>query len=118
MWTPADPDEPTSELYRLMPPRRRSELREALDAASGRDHDDRDPAGAEPLVVLSGSPAGRKYAERIGRFFVGALSNGLGGIITVVALALAAFLWAHFHHAGHPPAPPVRPAVTTPAGRP
>ena len=31
MWTPADPDEPTSGLYRLMPPQR-SELREALDA--------------------------------------------------------------------------------------
>jgi hypothetical protein len=33
-----DPDEPTSELYRIMPPRRpRSELRQALDAAQGRD---------------------------------------------------------------------------------
>ena len=36
MWNPPDPYEPTSEPYRLMPPRRqRSELREALDAATG-----------------------------------------------------------------------------------
>lgn len=36
VWYPPDPDEPTSEIYRLMPPRRRpSELREALDAAPG-----------------------------------------------------------------------------------
>jgi hypothetical protein len=36
VWYPPDPDEPTSELYRLMPPRRRpSQLRETLDAAYG-----------------------------------------------------------------------------------
>jgi hypothetical protein len=36
VWHPRDPDEPTSELYRLMPPRRRtSQLQEALDAAHG-----------------------------------------------------------------------------------
>ena len=36
VWHPPDPDEPTSELYRLMPPRRRpSQLQEALDAAHG-----------------------------------------------------------------------------------
>ncbi len=35
VWSPPDADEPTSELYRLTPPRRRSQLREALDAAHG-----------------------------------------------------------------------------------
>jgi len=36
VWNPPDPDEPTSEIYWLMPPRRRpSQLREALDAACG-----------------------------------------------------------------------------------
>ena len=39
VWYPPDPDEPTSEIYRLMPPRRPSELREALDAARGTSSD-------------------------------------------------------------------------------
>ena len=36
MWSPPDPDEPTSEPYRIMPPRRRtSQLQEALNDARG-----------------------------------------------------------------------------------
>jgi hypothetical protein len=43
VWNPPDPDEPTSEIYRLMPPRRRpSQLREALDAARGTGSGDGD----------------------------------------------------------------------------
>jgi hypothetical protein len=34
---PPDPDETSSELYRLMPSRPRGEICEALDAATGRD---------------------------------------------------------------------------------
>jgi len=50
MWSPSDPYEPTSELYRLMPPRRpRGQLREALDAAQGIDSPDDD----DPIVLIS-----------------------------------------------------------------
>jgi hypothetical protein len=38
MWHHPDSDEPTSKLFRLMPSRPCSELREALDTATGRDH--------------------------------------------------------------------------------
>ena len=51
MWHPPDPDEPVSEVYRLLPPQRRpSELREALDAANGTGRPD---AGDDPIVVIS-----------------------------------------------------------------
>jgi hypothetical protein len=46
VWNPPDPDEPTSEIYRLMPPRRHpSQLREALDAAYGTGSGDGDGDG-------------------------------------------------------------------------
>lgn len=57
-----DPDEPTSELYRLMPPRRpRSELREALDAARGDA-----PAAAGDDAASWPAPA-RQWPRRLGR---------------------------------------------------
>jgi hypothetical protein len=114
MWNPPDPHEPTSELYRLMPPRRqRSELREALDAATGHDHQD---AGAIGGPVFSGPPAVPKRTRKaFAAFFRDATSNALGGILTVVVLAVAALLWAHFHHAVRPPARPDRPAATATA---
>jgi hypothetical protein len=49
-WDP-DPDEPTSELYRLMPPRR-NQLREALDAAHGTEP----PAPAVDLSAATSQP--------------------------------------------------------------
>jgi hypothetical protein len=117
MWFPLDPDEPTSELYRLMPPRRRSESREALDAAAGQDQDDHDDVpAADP--ALAGPPADRKGAPpRLAPFFGGVLSNALGGVLTAIALAAAAYLWTHLHHAGQFPAqrPPTPPAATATA---
>jgi len=111
MWDPPDPYEPTSELYRLTPPRRhRSELREALDAATGQDRQDADATGGP---VFSGPPAvvnGTRKA--FAAFFRDVISNALGGILVVVVLALAALLWAHFHHAARPPARPTQPAAT------
>lgn len=50
VWSPPDPDEPGSELYRLGAPRRqRSQIREALDAAYGIES----PADDDPIVVIS-----------------------------------------------------------------
>jgi hypothetical protein len=109
MWYPPDPDEPTSELYRLTPPRRRSELREALDAAAGVSRED---TAALAVPVLQGAPASRKG---IASFFGGVISNALGAILATIAVALSLYLWAHFFHpAGHPP---VRPAATATAHR-
>jgi len=100
-----------------MPPRRRSELREALDAATGGGQDDHDDVpAADP--VLAGSPAGRKGAHpRLAPFFGGVLSNALGGILTAIALAVAAYLWTYLHHVGHSPAqhPATPPAATATA---
>jgi hypothetical protein len=61
MWHPPDPYEPTSELYRLMPPRRRSELGEAQDAAVGSERQADNNAGDGGEVILSG-PADGKVA--------------------------------------------------------
>jgi hypothetical protein len=115
---PHDPARPTSDLCRLMPPRRRSELREALDAAAGHGQDDRDDtAAADPAAT--DQPVGKKHVlSRRAVFFEGVLSNALGGILATLIVTLAVFLWAHFH-ASHPPAhhPPARPAATaTPSG--
>ena len=50
MWSPPYPDEPTSELYRLMSPRTQpSQLREALDAAYGTGG----PDDGDPIVLIS-----------------------------------------------------------------
>jgi hypothetical protein len=118
MWNPPDPYEPTSELYRLMPPRRqRSELREALDAATGRDHQDADAAGVSTGgPVFSGPPAVRKGPRKaFPAFFRDVTSNAVGGVLAAAVLALAALLWAHFHHAARPPARPDRPVSTATA---
>lgn len=117
MWNPPDPYEPTSEPYRLMPPpRQRSELREALDAATGRDHQDADAAASSTGPVLSGPPAVRKGTRKaFAAFFRDVTSNAVGAILAVAVLALAALLWAHFHHAARPPARPDRPASTATA---
>lgn len=115
MWYPQDPDEPTSEPYRLMPPRRRSELREALDAATGADRDD---AVAPAAPVLSGPPADTKGTRRqVAPFFGGVISNALGAILATAIVALSVYLWAHFHHAGHPPDRPAPSAATATARR-
>ena len=78
-----DPDEPTSEVYRLMPPRRRkpsapgdlagalraashSGLREALDAANGTDAEVLDPH--EPAVTFQQGGLAlrlRRWAEHL-----------------------------------------------------
>ena len=109
---PHDPARPTSDLYRVMPPRRRSELREALDAATGHGQDDRDDAAA-PDRAATDQPAGKEHVlSRRAVFFEGVLSNALGGILATLIVALAVFLWAHFH-ASHPAHhPPARPAAT------
>lgn len=76
MRTPTDPDEPTSEPYRLMPPRR-SELREALDAAAGRGQ--RDGTTADIANVILAGPD--KISERTRRrraWFSGTVQNAVG----------------------------------------
>lgn len=56
-----DPDEPTSELYRLLRPRPRSELREALDAAGSPEH------LREALDAIHQGPDQDQDAEENGR---------------------------------------------------
>jgi len=85
MWHPIDPDEPTSEPYRLMSPRKRSELREALDAATGSgyraDRSGRDEVGE---VTLSG-PTGGKL-----RWHARPWVRWAGGIAAALLVAIAA----------------------------
>ena len=58
MWHLSDPDEPVSELYRLLPEQRRpGELREALDAANGTGRPDAD---RDPIVVISADQRWRR----------------------------------------------------------
>jgi hypothetical protein len=110
-----DPDEPTSELYRLMPPRRaRSEIREALDAATGRD---RAGPGAGEAVPPVGQETGGTGARRTGswlRPFVGsALANAAGTILAAIVIATVSYLFAHY--VGHAPSrhqPLTRPSAT------
>ena len=90
MWSPPDPDEPTSELYRLMPPRRQpSQIREALDAAHGIGSSDAD----DPIVLISPDqpwwqrlaarvrPASRRAAMWAWGLFTAALAGVLGSLI-------------------------------------
>ena len=90
VWSPPGPDEPTSELYRLMPPRRqRSQIREALDAAHGIDS----PADDDPIVVISphqpwwrdlaakARPASRRAAIWAGGLFTAALAVVIGSLV-------------------------------------
>jgi hypothetical protein len=88
MWNPVDPDEPTSELYRLMPPRRRSELREVLDDAAG---------GAERGDSAAPAAAARGARRTIGSFLGSVTANALGGILAAGGVALIVYLWVHFH---------------------
>jgi hypothetical protein len=100
-----DPDEPTSELYRLMPPRRpRSELREALDAATGRD---RAAPGLE-----AGGPGAKRTGSWLGPFLGNTFANAAGAILAAIVIAVVSYLFAH--HVGHAPArqSPARPSAT------
>ncbi|MDQ2812895.1 MAG: hypothetical protein M3Z75_13720 [Actinomycetota bacterium] len=83
-------------------PFRRSELREALDAATGHGQDERDDVSVPDPAT--GQPNSKKRTLRwLAAFFAGVLSNALGGILTILIVALAIFLWTH-SHAGHSPA--------------
>ena len=87
MWNPPDPDEPTSEVYRLMPPRRKpSEVREALDAlgSPGQVREALDvlngngpvlDATAEPLILTGGRT--RRLSVKAVRAWTGALATGV-----------------------------------------
>jgi hypothetical protein len=96
MWSPPDPYEPTSELYRIMPSRRRSQLREALDAAHGID----DPASDDPVVLISPDlPRWRALAARArpaSRWAWGLATATLGATIGgVLSLLIYASLSGH-----------------------
>ena len=114
MWYPPDPDEPTSELYRLMPPRPRSELREALDAATGRDR--AAPGHYDKAAPAPAPEPGRPLAKRSGTWLSPFLNNtfasAAGAILAAIVIALASYLLAH--HASHTPArqSPARPSAT------
>jgi hypothetical protein len=110
-----DPQEPASsagDLHRLVPSRPRSELREALDAATGYGQNDHGGVCApDPATDL---PDGKKRTwPRLAAFFEGVVSNALGGVLATLIVALGIFLWTHFH-AGHSHAKhlPPRPAAT------
>lgn len=109
---PQDPASSSIDLYRLVPSRPRSELREALDAATGYGQADHDGVSApDPATDL---PDGKKRTRpSLATFFEGVVSNALGGVLATLIVALAIFLWTHFH-AGHSPAKhlPPRPVAT------
>ena len=92
--------------------RPRSKLPEALDAATGYGRADHDGVSApDPATDL---PGGKKRTRpRLATFFEGVVSNALGGVLATLIVALAIFLWTHFH-AGDSPAKhlPPRPAAT------
>jgi hypothetical protein len=93
---------------------RRSQLRAALDAATGADRDD-----VGDLPVLPGPAADAKSPRRrFGPFFGNVASNTLGGLLVLAIAAMSACLWAYLHHPAPAAARPGRPAATTPAARP
>jgi hypothetical protein len=94
MWNPPDRDESTSELYRLMPSRPRSEIREALDAATGRD---RSVPGLshETGPEFGGLNPPKRRAAWLGPFLSNTAANVVGGIIVIIVVALATYLFAH-----------------------
>jgi len=97
MWYPPDPDEPTSEVHRLMPSRR-GELREALDAATGRGRQPgRDEVAEDAEPVLSRSADENNARPRFAPFFGSVISNAIGAALATAVVALAVYLWAHFH---------------------
>jgi hypothetical protein len=83
-----DPDEPTSELYRLMPPRRpRSELREALDAATGRDR--AAPSDGGEAVPAAAVEIGGTGARRTGSWLRPFLGSALANAVVTILAAIA-----------------------------
>jgi hypothetical protein len=114
MWNPPDPDETASELYRLLPSRPRSEIRGALDAASGRDRTVSGPSHEARPESGGLAPAKRRVAW-LGPFLSSTAANVAGGIIVAIVIALTTYLLAH--HASHtavrpPPASPSATAVS------
>jgi hypothetical protein len=90
VWNPPDPDEPTSEIYRLMPPRRRpSQLREALDVACGTGSGDGDGGLIMPprrrwrALAAKARPASRRALGWAG----GLATLTLAGILSLVIYA-------------------------------
>jgi hypothetical protein len=109
---PHDSANSASGSRRLVPSSRRSELREALDAATGSGQDDCGGMSAPDLAA--DHPDGKpRTMPRSAAFFGGVLSNALGGVLATLIVALAILLWTHFH-SSHPPADhlPARPAAT------
>jgi hypothetical protein len=107
-----DPDEPTSEVYRLMPPRRRkpsapgdiaqalraaghSGLREALDAASGTDPGTLDPH--EPTVIFQQAGLAarrRRWAAHLQRALTRVDVWILIATLALVVLACLTLAWS------------------------
>jgi hypothetical protein len=108
MWHPPDPDEPTSELYRLMPPRRRSEIREALDAATGSERQAGHNAEDSDEVILSGPADGNvSWHARPWVRWTGGVATAL--LVTIVGTVVASLLYGWLASS---PSPPAQPAPT------
>jgi hypothetical protein len=95
VWHPPDPDEATGELYRLLPRRRPSELREALDAAQGVGGPDNDPI----VLISPDQPWWRNLAARARPASRRAL-GWASGLVTltlagVLSLVIYAFMSGH-----------------------
>lgn len=85
MWYPPDPDEPVSELYRLMPPRRKpSELQEALDAANGAGGRDDGGGLVVPrwrVLAARGVPVSRSAARWVWGLVTASLAVVIGSLM-------------------------------------
>jgi hypothetical protein len=114
MWNPPDPDETAGELYRLMPSRPRSEIREALDAATGRD---RTVSGSshEARPEPGGLAPARRTAAWLGPFLSSTAANVAGGIIVVIVIAVMTYLFAHHGSRTVVRQPPPSPSATAAA---
>jgi hypothetical protein len=98
-------------------PQRRSEPRGEPDAGTGPGPARRsDGAAADPGATIHPAVS-RQALRRFAALSAVVLSNALSGVLSTIIVALAVFLWAHFH-ASHPLARHVltRPAATAPHG--
>ena len=80
-----DPGGPTSELYRLLPPRPRSALKEALDAVLL-------PSAQGQVADEDGSEASSRRGTGFARSAARRIVPWLGGVLTGVLIAVLAAL--------------------------
>jgi hypothetical protein len=93
-----DPDGPTSELYRLLPPRPRSELKEARDAALV-------PSARGQVAGEDSSEASSRRGTGFARSAARRILPWLGDVLTGVLIAVLAALIVNYLSGIHSASP-------------